>query len=235
MSTSKRSEREETHKQAGAQAETTIEAQIEALRELGWYFVQAADNGRRQVSTLVESDDKEEVRTALREISQAVRREGRGLHESRKRLVATGYDCPDRWLTLRIEGRYHWRGFRDSTDQAHWRYVLEYDRPDLEAIEAVRDEIRAAILRLESAPETPSTEVGAGKPEPMTDSQQAVYNILNALPPGECLTGKEILEKLPTGHRGMDSSTLTSHVIPVLKRSHGVKNKRGAGYYIDRQ
>lgn len=59
--------------------------------------------------------------------------------------------------------------------------------------------------------------------EPLTGRAEEVYqHIIKSGP----LTGKEI-----TGLTGIDQSTLTSIVIPELKRLRGVKNKRGAGYY----
>jgi DNA-binding CsgD family transcriptional regulator len=64
---------------------------------------------------------------------------------------------------------------------------------------------------------------------PLTEREREVYDLLAALRPGQALTGKQIKQKT-----GIDQSTLTSHIIPKLKL-HGVKNRRGVGYYLSEQ
>ena len=59
--------------------------------------------------------------------------------------------------------------------------------------------------------------------KPLTEQQQKVYDLIKDKGP---LTGKQIVNRL-----GITSeSVLTSHCIPVLK-DHGIKNRRGLGYY----
>jgi DNA-binding CsgD family transcriptional regulator len=61
---------------------------------------------------------------------------------------------------------------------------------------------------------------------PLTDREKEVYRLIADQPPGNAITGKEICSKT-----GMRQGTLTSHIIPKLKRSHGIQNRPGAGYY----
>ena len=59
--------------------------------------------------------------------------------------------------------------------------------------------------------------------EPLTDQQQEVFEYIREHGPK---TGKEICKAL-----GIESqSTFTRHYVPALKK-HGIRNKRGAGYF----
>ncbi len=61
---------------------------------------------------------------------------------------------------------------------------------------------------------------------PLTDTQQAALDlILEHSPDG--IMGKQLATAL-----GIEHSTLTRHIIPELKKLHGVKNRSGAGYYL---
>jgi hypothetical protein len=64
---------------------------------------------------------------------------------------------------------------------------------------------------------------------PLSDREQEVLDLIASHPPGAAIPGKAI-----TRHTGVCQSTLTSHIIPKLKRWYGVKNRRGAGYYLDK-
>jgi hypothetical protein len=68
---------------------------------------------------------------------------------------------------------------------------------------------------------------------PLSEKAAAVYELLKALPEYKGLTGEKILEKLEKQNPPIifDHSTLTKNIIPEL-HPYGVKNKRGAGYYI---
>ena len=66
---------------------------------------------------------------------------------------------------------------------------------------------------------------------PLSDKAAAVLKLLKGLPEHRGLTGKEILEELDGQGAFLDQSTLTKSIIPAL-RLYGVKNKRGAGYYM---
>jgi hypothetical protein len=57
----------------------------------------------------------------------------------------------------------------------------------------------------------------------LTASQQEVFDCIKEYGP---IMGREITNKT-----GTDESTITKHIIPVLKKL-GVKNRRGAGYYL---
>jgi hypothetical protein len=61
-------------------------------------------------------------------------------------------------------------------------------------------------------------------PKPLTEQQQEVYDLIKDEGP---LTGPQIATRLG----GLSSeSVLTSHYVPALK-DHGIKNRRGLGYY----
>jgi hypothetical protein len=64
--------------------------------------------------------------------------------------------------------------------------------------------------------------------EPLTDMQEKVFAIIEDHGP---ITGKAIIALLPNGDK-IDQSALTTHIIPPLKQLRGVRNKRGAGYYV---
>ncbi|CAG0956317.1 hypothetical protein PHYC_00484 [Phycisphaerales bacterium] len=72
-------------------------------------------------------------------------------------------------------------------------------------------------------------------PEPLTHRERAVLDYLKAIPSGEGRTGTKIIEALAALRKPifMDNSTLTSAVMPRLKRNHNVRNRRGVGYYIE--
>ena len=60
--------------------------------------------------------------------------------------------------------------------------------------------------------------------EPLTERQQEALDYIRANQP---VTGKQIATAL-----GAEESTVTGHLIPALKKLRGVKNRRGAGYYL---
>lgn len=69
--------------------------------------------------------------------------------------------------------------------------------------------------------------------DPLGEHQIAVYEYLKSLPEYEARTGREILMFLEKEKNIIiDQSTLTKSIMPLLKRSYGVVNKRGKGYYI---
>jgi hypothetical protein len=67
---------------------------------------------------------------------------------------------------------------------------------------------------------------------PLTAKEMRVLEIIKGVGPGRGITGAQICEFLSMGTPPMElaQSTLTKHIIPALKK-HGVKNKRGLGYY----
>lgn len=59
----------------------------------------------------------------------------------------------------------------------------------------------------------------------LTDAQQRVYEVIRDFGP---IMGQGITNKT-----GIEQSTLTTHIIPVLKERKGVKNRSGSGYYVE--
>jgi hypothetical protein len=82
---------------------------------------------------------------------------------------------------------------------------------------------RAALAAVEECA-SPAKQLNASPPpEPLTTQQQEVWNYVLEHGP---VTGKDI------ANAGVcEQSTLTAHIVPVLKE-RGLRNKPGAGYYI---
>jgi len=78
-----------------------------------------------------------------------------------------------------------------------------------------------------------ATKKSKKKLKPLSKTAAAVYELLKDLPEHRGLKGREILEELERRDKPIfiDQSTLTKNIIPAL-RPYGVKNKRGAGYFI---
>jgi hypothetical protein len=104
-------------------------------------------------------------------------------------------------------------------------------RPEIQALRgAIADTIvqsnsylarvPAARLKLEEMAILPSSGL-----DPLTDEQQKAFDYIKANQP---VAGKAICKALAIS----SESTFTRHFVPAL-RKHGVKNKRGAGYYVD--
>lgn len=66
-----------------------------------------------------------------------------------------------------------------------------------------------------------------GKP-PLTDIEGRVLRLIQDSPKG--ISGSEVVTRLRAFN--LEQSTLTRHIIPVLKAWHGVANRPGVGYYI---
>lgn len=74
-------------------------------------------------------------------------------------------------------------------------------------------------------PETPS-------PVPLTELEALVLEVIREQPPGQAITGKAIVAALAKRGVLIEQSTLTRHLLPKLKQDHGVRNRRGVGYFI---
>ena len=68
-------------------------------------------------------------------------------------------------------------------------------------------------------------------PPPVGDTGRVVLALLRTLPAERALTGSELIAALGVHGFHVDQSTLTSRIIPELK-AHGVRNRRGIGYFI---
>ncbi len=107
---------------------------------------------------------------------------------------------------------------------------------DEESIETLRN----ALIASKQIPKTTSGKaVDVDKPkkelELLSANAAAVYELLKALPQYRGMKGQEILKALENQKQPIfiDQSTLTKNIIPEL-RPYGVRNKRGAGYYISK-
>ena len=97
-------------------------------------------------------------------------------------------------------------------------FQVRIEGPDTAPIHAILEEIRIAIMRLLAQPTTQSIQ------QNLTDLQKEAYKLIRDEGP---LLGKTIAPA-----SGTTESAFTAHYVPALKRC-GVKNKRGAGYYLD--
>jgi hypothetical protein len=61
----------------------------------------------------------------------------------------------------------------------------------------------------------------------LKDNQRCVLKLLAELPPGQGLNGPQICAQMDIGQ-----STLTTHVMPILKQYYGVMNTPGVGYHL---
>jgi hypothetical protein len=107
--------------------------------------------------------------------------------------------------------------------------------PDVKA--ARRDWRRIASAAAKAQAETVAAKAGTVSKPPLSEKQLAVLNLLRELPPEGALTGEAILNTLAERNplHNMDLSTLTRHIMPILKTHYGVKNKPRIGYYVPRQ
>jgi hypothetical protein len=97
-----------------------------------------------------------------------------------------------------------------------------FDEGGMERLDAFYDMVKADLLKaVESRP-------------PLSPNAAFVLDILKALPPGWAKTGPQILDALAEREPPvyLDESTLTSHIMPLLKEHYGVKNQPRIGYYV---
>lgn len=70
--------------------------------------------------------------------------------------------------------------------------------------------------------------------EPLTDNERFVLSIIRRQKLGEGIQSKQILKQLDEDGLTIDDTDLRKRIIPRLKRDYNVKNRRGVGYYCDR-
>ena len=86
-------------------------------------------------------------------------------------------------------------------------------------------DIRRAIRALMAAASEREHGTVADIRRPLSDRESQVLDLI-PVGPDRAISGKEIIKEL-----GISQSVLTTHVIPHLKTRHGVRNRRGSGYY----
>lgn len=125
---------------------TREDAQLQALRELSWLYYQARLWGSPR---RFESTDVQDIRDLFREFEHEHRAALDKIEKAKKNLLATGYDAPDSWLTVRTLGNLHWKNTA-ATDDKPEMAVLTVPGADLPALDAVLREIYVAGMRLEA-------------------------------------------------------------------------------------
>lgn len=90
-----------------------------------------------------------------------------------------------------------------------------------------RDLTRSAIAAVAKSMPT------ADSLPPLTDTERAVYELIDGQPPGEGILGKQIIAELQRLQPPIDigQSTLTRHIIPSLRKHYDIPNRPSVGYY----
>jgi hypothetical protein len=120
-------------------------------------------------------------------------------------------------------GTVTWAGLYSDHTNAPGFWQRNVEAPIKEHAEQVRAWIKGV-----------KQEAGRGKPSgtpPPTPLQRQVLEIIKNHPNG--IKGPQIISALAKEGDNLDQSTLTRHIIPELKEKHHVRNRRGAGYYIE--
>jgi hypothetical protein len=98
---------------------------------------------------------------------------------------------------------------------------------------AVGEILRLAVALCPPAKQEDTGTIAASSVPPLTETGAAVLALIKAQPTGSGITGREIVKVLSERGFPIQQSTLTKHVMPELKKWHGVKNRLGVGYYIE--
>ena len=135
---------------------STTAKQLEALDELAWLYDQAAMfyRPKRHEATGTAAEVKE-LGTLERELDKGYRRAGLRILAAKEKLLATGYDVPDSWLTVRATGMVSASGrlldlcIYDKPAEERKRIVVVTDTgADLAALNTVRAQMYVAALKL---------------------------------------------------------------------------------------
>jgi hypothetical protein len=65
---------------------------------------------------------------------------------------------------------------------------------------------------------------------PLTELEEAVLQLVPR-GHGDGISGKEIIAAINKSRPSVGQSTLTTHIMPKLKKWYGVANRNGVGYY----
>jgi hypothetical protein len=210
----------------------SIQEQLEALRDLSWLYSQARTFYKPQ---RFEDTDAEGMRSLWREATKAYLEASQKIEAAKKKLLATGFDVPDSWLTVRAVGRVGMSesllevpkrgGKKKSAGKPKTLAVLTDTGADLDALDAVCKEIYVAALRL--GVQQGDVGGGAANPnlplQPQTKAQRAAEYIREH--PGEKAS---VIAK----YCEIQTKSFIAHIAPVLKKM-GVTSRRGCegGYY----
>lgn len=131
--------------------------QLDALHRLhGIYLTALLDKPRHWSGT--GADRVRAIQESERQFAAELRHAATMIQDARKALLASGFDAPDSWLTVRAVGDVGTSEQRltppgkSPSDQDEWKITLKYTGPDHAMLQQICDEISCAILRLENAP-----------------------------------------------------------------------------------
>jgi hypothetical protein len=213
-------------------SKANVKAQLEALRDLGWLYSQARIFYGPQ---RFEDTDVEGMRQLWREATKANWQASQKIEAAKKRLLATGYDVPDSWLTVRAVGRAGMseglldapkpKGKKRRGKKPQRLAVMTDPGADLEALDTVCKEIYVAAMRLAAQ------QGGVGK---------GPANLNLSLPPQPTVQrAAEYIREHPgvkasiiAKHCGIQAKSFIAHIAPGLK-GMGFTSRRGCegGYY----
>lgn len=214
----------------------SIQEQLEALRDLGWLYSQARTfyKPRR-----FEDMDSKGLREWCREAVKSYLEASRKIEAAKKKLLATGFDVPDSWLTVRAVGRVGMSesllevpkrgGEKKSAGKPKTLAVLTDTGADLDALDTVCKEICVARLRLEAKQESGKLSKDANlnlppPPPPPKRTEEKAAEFIRKNP------GKNA--KVIAKHCGIEPNSFRTHISPALKRM-GIIVHRGSngGFY----
>lgn len=210
----------------------SIQEQLEALRDLSWLYSQARIFYK---PARFEDMDSKGLWEWCREAAKCYLEASRKIEVAKKKLLATGFNVPDSWLTVRAVGRVGMSesllevpkrgGKKKSAGKPKTLAVLTDTGADLDALDTVCKEICLAALRL--GVQQGDVGGGAANPNlplpPQTQTQCAAEFITQN--PGKKAS---VIAK----HLGIVTASFINHIAPVLKKM-GVTSRRGCegGYY----
>ncbi len=116
--------------------------QMEALRELSWLYYQCILCCRPRCIQCKREEDGFEL---ARELGESYRDLSRQVGDARRRLLATGLNVPNDWLTVRCTGR-----LAQTLRRVPGQWIVRGAGVDTKVLDRVRSEMDASMLRLEA-------------------------------------------------------------------------------------
>lgn len=125
-----------------------------------------------------------------------------------------------------------WEEFRAAIDD-----LIILIRPKKRSQSSLDTAVSMTTALVESTKaDAPRLNIDHGVVRPLPRRARAVLEVLTSLPPGQAMTGAQIIERLKKEPYRMSVSqgALTRDIMPRLKSERAVVNVRGSGYYISR-
>ena len=133
----------QTDRRKGA---ANLRPDLEALRELSWLYAQARLWGKPRRFAGRDTSDLQQLSRGI--VSSQWKKLDK-IENAKRRLLATGYDAPPSWLTVRTVGELSLE-IAAATDAKPEMGVLTDPGADLAALDTVLQEMYVAALKLEA-------------------------------------------------------------------------------------